>query len=88
MSYDIPIGRWLGAATASLAILASVAKSGASVLGIILDADNYLRTSPKGKTPRARIVERYVSLLRYLADDREEERRYDRVVIMAIVWAR
>ena len=75
--------QWLGVATGSLAILASVAKSGSSVLGIILDVDNYLRTSPKEKTPRARIMERYVSLLRYLADDKEEARRYDRIVILA-----
>lgn len=74
---------WLGVVTGSLAILASVAKSGSSVLGIILDVDNYLRTSPKEKTPRARIVERYVSLLRYVADDRVEERKYDRIVILA-----
>jgi hypothetical protein len=71
--------KWLGVATGSLAILASVAKSGSSALGIILDVDNYLRTSPKEKTPRARIVERYVSLLRYL----ERDGSYDRVVILA-----
>jgi hypothetical protein len=75
--------QWLGLATGSLAILASVAKSGSSVLGIMLDVDNYLRTSPKEKTPRARIMERYVSLLRYLADDKEEARTYDRIVILA-----
>ena len=75
--------QWLGLATGSLAILASVAQSGSSVLGIILDVDNYLRTSPKEKTPRARIMERYVSLLRYLADDKDEARKYDRIVILA-----
>jgi len=75
--------QWLGLITGSVAVLASVAKSGASVLGIILDVDNYLRTSPKEKTPRARIMERYVSLLRYLADDKDEERKYDRIVILA-----
>jgi hypothetical protein len=73
--------QWLGLATGSLAILVSVAKSGSSVLGIILDVDNYLRTSPKEKTPRARIVERYVSLLRYLAD--EKNGGYERIVILA-----
>jgi hypothetical protein len=85
-SLDSPtaaILQWLGLATGSLAILASLAKSGSSVLGIILDVDNYLRTSPKEKTPRARIMERYVSLLRYLADDKEEARKYDRIVIFA-----
>ena len=75
--------QWLGLATGSLAIVASLARSGSSVLGIVLDVDNYLRTSPKEKTPRARIVERYVSLLRYLADGRDKDRSYDRIVIMA-----
>jgi hypothetical protein len=85
-SLDSPtaaILQWLGLATGSLAILASLAKSGSSVLGIILDVDNYLRTSPKEKTPRARIMERYVSLLRYLADAKDEARKYDRIVILA-----
>lgn len=85
-SLDSPtaaILQWLGLATGSLAILASVAKSGSSVLGIILDVDNYLRTSPKEKTPRALIMERYVSLLRYVADDKVEARKYDRIVILA-----
>jgi hypothetical protein len=85
-SLDSPtaaILQWLGLATGSLAILASVAKSGSSVLGIMLDVDNYLRTSPKEKTPRARIMERYVSLLRYLADGKDESRKYDRIVILA-----
>ena len=85
-SLDSPtaaILQWLGLATGSLAILASLAKSGSSVLGIMLDVDNYLRTSPKEKTPRARIMERYVSLLRYLADDQDEARKYDRIVILA-----
>src|SRR5229473_7684292 len=50
--------QWLGLATGSLAILASLAKSGSSVLGIVMDVDNYLRTSPKEKTPRARKIGR------------------------------
>jgi hypothetical protein len=75
--------QWLGLATGSLAILASLAKSGSSVLGVILDVDNYLRTSPKERTPRARIVERYVSLLRYLSDDKQKHGGYDRIVILA-----
>jgi hypothetical protein len=73
---------YVGVMAGSLAILASFAKSGSSILGIILDVDNYLRTSPKAETPRARIMERYVSLLRYLTDP-ENGREYDRVVIVA-----
>lgn len=61
-------------ATAGKAIF----KSASTILDTILDVDNYLRTSPANKTPRARIVERYASLLHYL-----HERRYDRIVIVA-----
>jgi hypothetical protein len=76
---------WIGGVASSLAILASFAKSGSSALGIILDVDNYLRTSPKDKTPRARIMERYVSLLHYLSEykDPEAGEGYDRIVIVA-----
>jgi hypothetical protein len=76
---------WMGAVAGSLAILASLAKSGSSVLGIILDVDNYLRTSPKEETPRARIMERYVSLLHYLSEYKtpEDGKPYDRIVIVA-----
>jgi hypothetical protein len=76
---------WMGGVAGSLAILASFAKSGSSALGIILDVDNYLRTSPKDATPRARILERYVSLLRYLSNYRNpvDGKGYDRVVIVA-----
>jgi hypothetical protein len=75
----------IGAVAGSLAILASFAKSGSSALGIILDVDNYLRTSPKDATPRARIMERYVSLLAYLSklDKPGDKPRYDRIVIVA-----
>jgi hypothetical protein len=78
---------YLGLAGSSLSILASLAGSGSPVLGIILDVDNYLRTSPKAETPRARIAERYVSLLRYLSEYKDprpgEDAGYDRVVILA-----
>lgn len=76
---------YVGVMAGSLAILASFAKSGSSILGIILDVDNYLRTSPKDETPRARIMERYVSLLRYLSEyrDPKDGKPYDRVVIVA-----
>jgi hypothetical protein len=35
-------------------------------LDVALDVDSYLREFPRDRTPRARIAERYVSLLRYL----------------------
>jgi hypothetical protein len=75
---------WIGGVAGSLAILASFAKSGSSALGIILDVDNYLRTSPKDETPRARIMERYVSLLHYLSEYKDPGGTgYDRIVIVA-----
>lgn len=37
-----------------------------AVLDILLDVDNYMREYPRDAAPRARIVERYVSLLRHL----------------------
>jgi hypothetical protein len=61
-------------ATAGKAIF----KSASTILDTILDVDNYLRTSPANKTPRARIVERYASLLHYL-----HKQGYDRIVIVA-----
>ena len=75
---------WLGLAAGSFSILATLAKSGAAVLDITRDVDNYLRTSPKDRTPRARILERYVSLLRYLASYRDENgATYSKIVIVA-----
>ena len=75
---------WIGGVAGSVAILASFAKSGSSILGIVLDVDNYLRTSPKDETPRARIIERYVSLLHYLSEYKSPDGAgYDRVVIVA-----
>jgi hypothetical protein len=66
------------------AIMALVVKEGSPVLGVVLDVDNYLRTEPKDATPRAKIFERYVSTLRYLANYRDEDGRgYDSVVIVA-----
>jgi hypothetical protein len=54
------------------------------VLGAILDVDTYLQTLPENATPRAKIVERYVSVLRYIARYRDADGRgYDSVVIVA-----
>ncbi len=66
--------------TASLALLGLIVRYTSSALGIVLDVDNYLRTSPRNATPRAKIVERYVSLLRYIA---KPEHGYTRIVIVA-----
>jgi len=72
------------AVSATAAALAIAVKYGSPVLGAILDVDTYLRTLPEDATPRAKIVERYVSLLRYIARYRGPDGRgYDSVVIVA-----
>jgi hypothetical protein len=78
------VGYFIGA-TAAAGILAALVKYSSPILGVVLDVDNYLRTSPPEATPRAKIVERYVSLLRYLARYRNpcDGRGYDSVVIVA-----
>ena len=53
-------------------------------LDVALDVDNYLREHPRDRTPRARIAERYASLLRYLSLWRDEHGRpYAGVVLVA-----
>jgi hypothetical protein len=69
---------------ASGAVLATLVKYGSPVLGAVLDVDTYLRASPADATPRAKIAERFVSTLRYLARYRDATGRpYDSVVIVA-----
>jgi hypothetical protein len=72
-------------ATLAAGALAALVKYSSPVLGAVLDVDTYLRTSPVDATPRAKIVERYVSLLRYLVRYRDpiDGRGYDSVVIVA-----
>lgn len=75
---------YIGIGVTSAAVLAGLAGSGSTALGIILDVDNYLRTSPNDATPRARIMERYVSLIRFLSGDKDATgAKYDRIVIVA-----
>jgi hypothetical protein len=72
-------------ALSGAAILALILKYGKTPLDIILDVDNYLRTSPLDDTPRARIAERYISLLRYVASQKRADGApfYDSIVIGA-----
>jgi hypothetical protein len=60
---------YLTSATLALGatVLAAAAKGGQNVLSTVLDVDTYLRTSPGNGTPRAKIFERYMSTLRYVA---------------------
>lgn len=73
------------AGTVAAGLLAAIVKYSSSVLRIVLDVDTYLRAEPADATPRAKIVERYVSLLRYLMRYRDpnDGRGYDSVVIVA-----
>jgi hypothetical protein len=72
-------------ATSAAVIFFGAVKLGGSALDVILDVENYLRQRPRDSTPRARIAERYVSLLRYIAAQRDAAGRaaYDGVVIVA-----
>lgn len=71
-------------ALSGAAIFAFILKYLTTVLDTILDVDNYLRTSPKDRTPRALIAERCTSLLRYIATYRDDQNRpYSKVIIVA-----
>ena len=72
------------AALFTAVVLAAIVRYGSEILRTVLDVDTYLRTSPKDATPRAKIMERYVSTLRFLARHRGADGRgYDSVVIVA-----
>lgn len=56
------------------------------VFGIMADVDNYLRELPRTSTPRAKMAERYTSLLRYLCRWRADglpDQGYDAIIIVA-----
>jgi hypothetical protein len=74
----------------ALTLLGKLSKFGLGlrpVLGIAIDVDNYLRELPRQRTPRARMAERYTSLLRYICkwrgDATSETSGYDELVIIA-----
>jgi hypothetical protein len=72
------------ATSASTAVFGIGLKTLGTVLDTVLDVDNYLRTSPKEATPRARIAERYTSLLRYIAQHGVKTGQpYSKVIIVA-----
>lgn len=54
-----------------------------AALDVMLDVDNYLRQHPKKSTPRARIAERYASLLRFLLSPEQCGHDYQAIVIIA-----
>ncbi len=70
--------------TASAGGLAAVARYASPVMRCILDVDTYMRTGPEEGNPRSLIFERYVSLLRYVANFKDADGQgYDRIVIVA-----
>ena len=89
IAYSLNLLDLVGAklALSGAAIAAIIYGYGRAPLDILLDVDNYLRTSPLDNAPRARIAERYVSLLRYIAaqKDLQDPRQpyYGSVVIVA-----
>jgi hypothetical protein len=63
---------------ASAALLASLIRYSSPIIRCVLDVDTYLRAGPTDATPRAKIFERFASLLRFV-----EGQGYDSVVIVA-----
>jgi hypothetical protein len=66
--------------------LEKLSRSVRPMLDVVLDVDGYLREHPRERTPRARIAERYVSLLRYLCAWRNPDAPdapYSAIIILA-----
>ncbi len=77
-------------AAVALALVALRARFPRATLGlaplvdVVLAVDSYLRTHPRDATPRAKVAERYTSLLRYLCRWRDGSGRpYDAIVLVA-----
>ncbi len=72
----------IAAARASFSVFATSARP---AVGIALDVDNYLREKPEEDTPRARIAERFGSLLSYIANRRDDDglQYFERILIVS-----
>jgi hypothetical protein len=72
----------LAAVQARLAVITTQARP---AIGIILDVDNYLRESPRQGTPRARIAERFASLLRHITGRKNPDGTpfFDRIILVS-----
>ncbi|MGC2549033.1 MAG: hypothetical protein WA437_02175 [Candidatus Sulfotelmatobacter sp.] len=72
-------------AVSASAVFGFILKYLTTILDAILDVDNYLRTSPQRRTPRAKIAERMTSLLSYIAQQTDEQGQplYSKVIIVA-----
>ncbi len=77
------VGAYL--AVSGAVVAAALLKKGRVVLDIILDVDHYLRTSPLERAPRACIAERYTSLLRFIATQKDQDGKpyYTSLIIAA-----
>jgi hypothetical protein len=66
-------------------VLDLISKRIRPAVGIMLDVDHYLRESPEHGTPRARMAERFTSVLRHIAEAKDSAggHRFDRIVIAA-----
>lgn len=71
---------WAGGAVLAMTAARFWLPGASSALDVALDVDNYLREHPRRSTPRARIAERFFSLLRFI---HRAPRRYDATVIIA-----
>lgn len=71
---------WAGGAVLALIAARFWLPGASSALDVALDVDNYLREHPRRSTPRARIAERFTSLLAYI---HAAPRHYDATIIIA-----
>jgi hypothetical protein len=83
LSYDseafiVPVLAVCAAVVGAILTMKNLTTSIRAIVDILLDVDNYMRESPGDATPRAKIAERFVSVLRYLC-----AQGYERIVIVA-----
>jgi hypothetical protein len=77
-NFLVPILAALAALLGAIMTTKNLTTSVRAAVDVLLDVDNYMRESPRHATPRARIAERYVSLLRHLCAS-----GYDKIILVA-----
>lgn len=76
----------VSSATSLVALGSRLAKFTSGIrdlLDVVLDVDSYLRVHPRGDNPKARIFNRYTSLIRYLCNSPLMEQKYDAIIIIS-----
>jgi hypothetical protein len=65
--------------------LAAITTQARPAIGIILDVDHYLRERPRDSTPRARMAERFASLLNQITERTNDDGTpfFDRIVLVS-----